>query len=209
MLIPMKELVAKYNIVPTGILHVGAHECEEFNAYVMAGTNYKNIFWVEAMQSKVDKMKNKYGDKLNMYQAVIDVEDGKEVSFKITSNGESSSILDFGTHSTHHPHVTVTETQTLTTSRLDTVISANSIPMNTIDFLNFDIQGVELRALKSMEKHLHNIKYIYTEVNTEQVYKDCAQLDEIDTFLKSHGFDRVETRIYKQFGWGDALYMRS
>jgi len=60
-----------------------------------------------------------------------------------------------------------------------------------------------------MEKHLHNIKYIYTEVNTEQVYKDCAQLDEIDTFLKSHGFDRVKTRIYKQFGWGDALYMRS
>ena len=81
MLIPMKELVAKYNIVPTGILHVGAHECEEFNAYVMAGTNYKNIFWVEAMQTKVDKMKEKYGDKLNMYQAVIDVEDGKEVSF--------------------------------------------------------------------------------------------------------------------------------
>jgi len=209
MLIPMKELVTKYNIIPTGILHVGAHECEEFTAYVMAGTNYKNIFWVEAMQTKVDKMKEKYGDKLNMYQAVIDVEDGKEVSFKITNNGESSSILDFGTHSTHHPHVTVSETHTLTTSRLDTVISANSIPIDTIDFLNFDIQGVELRALKSMEKHLHNIKYIYTEVNTEQVYKDCAQLDEIDTFLKSHGFGRAETRIYKQFGWGDALYIRT
>jgi hypothetical protein len=64
--------------------------------------------------------------------------------------------------------VTVSETHTLTTSRLDTVISANSIPIDTIDFLNFDIQGVELRALKSME-----------------------------------------TRIYKQFGWGDALYIRT
>lgn len=208
MLIPMKELSAKYNIMPTGILHVGAHECEEFSAYVTAGTNYKNIFWVEAMQKKVDKMQEKYGDKLNMYQAVIDTEDGKEVSFKITSNGESSSILDFGSYSAHHPHVTVTDTQMLQTTRLDTLIDAKTIPIDTIDFLKISIQGVELRALQSMEKYLHHIKYIYTEVNTEQVYKNCTQLGEINAFLKSHGFERVESRIYKQLGRGDALYIR-
>jgi FkbM family methyltransferase len=208
MLIPMKEIVEKYNIKPTGILHVGAHECEEFNAYVMAGVPYTNIHWVEAMQNKVDKMKEKYGDKLNMHQSVIDLEDNKEISFKITSNGESSSILDFGTHSSHHPHVTVTDTIMLKTSRLDTLIDNKNIPIDTIDFLNFDIQGVELRALQSMEKYLTHIKYIYTEVNTEQVYKDCAQINEIDTFLQDHGFERKETRIYKQFGWGDALYIK-
>ena len=96
----------------------------------------------------------------------------------------------------------------LKTSRLDTLIDNKNIPIHTIDFLNFDIQGVELRALQSMEKYLTHIKYIYTEVNTEQVYKDCAQINEIDTFLQDHGFERKETRIYKQFGWVDALYIK-
>jgi hypothetical protein len=33
MLIPLNQLVAKYNINFKGILHVGAHECEELKDY--------------------------------------------------------------------------------------------------------------------------------------------------------------------------------
>ena len=80
--------------------------------------------------------------------------------------------------------------------------------MNSINFLNLDIQGAELLALKGMAKYLKHIKYIYTEVNTEKVYKDCALITEIDDFLKLHGFSRKCEAIYRQFGWGDALYIR-
>ena len=80
--------------------------------------------------------------------------------------------------------------------------------MNPINFLNLDIQGAELLALNSVEKYLKHIKYIYTEVNTEKVYKDCALLNEIDEFLKTHGFTRKCEAIYRQYGWGDALYIR-
>ena len=33
MLISLHELVKKYNVVFKGILHVGAHECEELKEY--------------------------------------------------------------------------------------------------------------------------------------------------------------------------------
>ena len=72
-----------------------------------------------------------------------------------------------------------------------------------------DIQGVELRALKSMEKYLKYINYIYTEVNTEEVYKNCAKIEEIDEYLKKFGYIRIDSRIYKQFGWGDAFYIKT
>jgi hypothetical protein len=61
------------------------------------------------MQDKVDLINSK-NNNINIYQAVIDDVDNKEINFKITNNGESSSILDFGSHEEHHPHVKVVET---------------------------------------------------------------------------------------------------
>ena len=52
---------------------------------------------IEAMEDKVKLMKEK-NKNLNIYQAVIDVEDDKEISFNVADNGQSSSILEFGTH---------------------------------------------------------------------------------------------------------------
>lgn len=203
MLITLDQIVNKYQMNITGILHVGAHECEEMNDYLKHGIN--NVYWVEAMPNKVDEMKKK---KFNIYHAVISDKDNEIVNFNITNNGQSSSILNFGTHEKHHPHVKIIEQLQQKTMRLDTFIETNNIPMETINFINLDIQGVELRALKSMGKYLDNIKYIYTEVNTEKVYQDCDLVIDIDNYLKEFGFVRVETKIYSEYGWGDALYIK-
>lgn len=208
MLITIQELKDKYKLNITGILHIGAHECEELSDYIKIGVPYKNIFWIEAMNEKVDQMKMKYGNMVNIYQALIDIEDDKEVNFYKTNNGQSSSILEFGIHSINHPHVQVNSVEQMKTSRLDTVITKNNIPMNNVNFINLDIQGVELRALQSMSTYLSNIKYIYTEVNIEEVYKGCAKMNEIDEYLAKFGFKRYDTRIYRDFGWGDAFYIK-
>ena len=206
MLIPYHDLIKLYNIEVSGILHVGAHECEELKDYLNGGVKNDNIYWVEGQESLVNNMKNK-GIK-SIYHALIDIEDDKEVVFNISNNGQSSSILEFGSHSIHHPQVHYISSHKQKTTRLDTLIEKNNIPINTINFLNLDIQGVELRALQSMEKYLEHVKYIYTEVNTEQVYKGCDTISDIDKYLKTFGFERCDARIYKQFGWGDAFYMK-
>lgn len=206
MLIPYRELVKKHNLNVSGILHIGAHECEELIDYVCCGVKPENTYWVEAMDDKVELNKKRY-KKLNIYNATIDLQDGIEVVFNITNNGQSSSILEFGTHEKNHPHVSVVKKVVKKTSRMDTVIEKNNIPIERINFINLDIQGVELRALKSMEKYLHHINYIYTEVNVEEVYKGCDQMNDLDDFLKNHGFERVDTRVLRM-GWGDAFYIR-
>jgi FkbM family methyltransferase len=204
MLITFATLMQQFKMNVTGVLHIGAHECEELKAY--NGKGVTNVYWVEAMQEKVDLMKSRGIQ--NIFQAVIDEEDGKSVTFNITNNGQSSSILEFGSHAKSHPQVHVTKRVPLITSRMDTLIEQNNIPINTLNFINLDIQGVELRALKSMEKHLNTVDYIYTEVNTEEVYKGCDQMSEIDAYLSTFDFQRVNQNIYKQFGWGDAIYIR-
>ena len=59
-----------------------------------------------------------------------------------------------------------------------------------------------------MEKHLQHVDYIYTEVNTEQVYQGCDEIGQIDEYLKQFGFERLATQVYEQYGWGDAFYVK-
>jgi len=202
MLIPLNLLVEKYNIQFTGILHVGAHECEEIVQY----DNYlprNKVLWIDALQDKVDFCKARYQDVL-IEQAVIS-DCVETVVFNRSNNGESSSFLEFGIHEIHHPHVHYVDSFETTTKPLKDIICNYDIPYN---FLNFDIQGVELKALKGMEEYLKSVDYIYTEVNTDYVYKGCALIEEIDEYLNQFGFQRVETAVYETLKWGDAFYLK-
>ena len=207
MLITLDFLCSKFNLDITGILHVGAHECEELEFYLKQGINNDDIYWIEAMDDKVKLMKKK-NKNLNIFQAVIDSENNKEIIFNIANNSQSSSILEFGTHSKHHRGVKMISKKKLITTRLDKLINEKKIKIENINYLNLDIQGKELDALKSMGNYIQYIQYIYTEVNTEKVYKDCALLTEIDEFLKEKGFTRVAVKMYNKCGWGDAFYIR-
>jgi len=202
MLIPLDDLVQKYSIQFNGILHVGAHQCEEIGVYEKY-IQRNNILWIEAMQDKVDYCKSVYPNLL-IEQAVISDKE-ETVTFNVSNNGQSSSILDFGLHSTFHPHVYYVNQFLATTKQLKDIINKYDIPYN---FINLDIQGVELKALKSMESYLSSIDYIYTEVNSDYVYKNCSLITEIDEYLLTFGFKRVETSWCENFRWGDAFYIK-
>ena len=167
----------------------------------------ENIYWLEAMDNKVAEMKKKMPN-VQIYHCVVNDEDDKELELKITNNGQSSSLLDLGSHLKHHPHVWVVGTKKYKTTRLDTFIKKNNIPVENLNFLNLDIQGMELKAMKSMGDHINKFDYIYTEVNTEHVYKNCALLKEIDEYLSKYGFKRVTIKMCGNYGWGDAFYIK-
>lgn len=203
MLIKFYDIVQKYE-KPKGIIHIGAHLREEKSDYISAGVD--EILWVEA-NPKVfaSSLSQGLSDSELFFNEVITDVDDQLLDFKITNNGQSSSVLDLDKHKAHHPDIHVTESIRVKTKRFDTLVKEKDINIDKYNFLNLDIQGAELLALKSFGDLLSGIDYIYTEINEAHLYKDCALVGEIDEYLSD--FERVETSITKH-EWGDALYKR-
>jgi FkbM family methyltransferase len=203
MLISLYELIEKYHIKLKGILHVGAHDCEEIKDYELFLPRNK-ILWIEALKDKVDSCIQKYPDLL-IEQAVV-YDKYETVKFNISNSTMSSSIFDLGLHENYYPHINYVESFYTDTKMLKDIIYKYDIHYN---FLSLDIQGAELNALKGMDDYLDKVEYIYTEVNCDYVYKGCPLIDEIDEYLKKFNFERVETIWQHGCKWGDAFYINT
>jgi FkbM family methyltransferase len=199
------EILNRYGIAVRGILHVGAHECEELTDYMRNGVNPNNVVWIEGNEEKVELMKLRGIP--NIYQGLVSDKE-EEVNFYITNNGQSSSILELHTHKIHHPQVVVSNVKKQRTSTIENIFRQNGLDGSKYNFWNFDIQGAELLALKGAGDLIKNADALYMEVNEEELYKDCALIGQLDEFLKGHGFTRVETSM-THCKWGDALYVKA
>jgi FkbM family methyltransferase len=204
MLISVEKLSRIWQVTPNGVLHVGAHKAEEAGEYERYNWGY--TIWVEAQSDLAEEISKKLDPSKNIViNAAIWGESGVKLNFKVSSNSQSSSLLDFGSHQLDYPDVIITSTYDVITTTLAEILTDES----TFDFINLDIQGVELEALKGMGKYLNQAKWIYTEVNKKEVYQGCSKITDIDFFLNNVGFKRVATRWVKRQGWGDALYIRT
>ena len=192
----------KINI--NGSFHIGAHECEELQFYNQIGLKPIDVIWIDAIPSKVTEATNKGIP--NVYNAVITDKNDEEIIFNISNNVQSSSVLDFLTHSQEHPSVVYVDKIKQKSITIDTFFERNNIDASKYNFWNFDIQGAELMALKGATQSIKYAKAIYLEVNEKELYKNCGLITEIDTFLLQYNFKRVLTNI-TQHGWGDALYI--
>lgn len=202
MLINLEHLYNKYNLNLKGIIHIGAHELEEKVVYNKLGIT--NIVWIEGNKNLVNKHNN--SNNLVLHGIVSDKDD-EEKSFIITNNYQSSSILELKTHKQAHPEIHEIDRYNIKTITLDTLLKNNNIDHREYNFMNIDIQGAELLALKGSSETLNSINYLYLEVNVNELYEGCALLPEIDVFLSNLGFKRVETHL-TGWGWGDAFYIK-
>ncbi len=174
------EILEKFNVLITGILHIGANDCQEYSYYK---NNMKisedNTIWVDAIQHMVDNNKKK-GIQNIFCQAISDV-DYQEICVKKEYN--------------------------VITKKIDTFLNEKSLGAKKYNFWNIHIQGQELMALKGA---LESIKYadaIYLKVYEKQMYKGCGIVEEVDCFLYSHGFKRVWTDMLIH-NCGEALYVK-
>lgn len=206
MLIPIENL--KLHSKVTGILHVGAHACEEKQDYMQHfQLHEKDIIWVDAMESSVESARLANPNSI-IIQACISNSSDESVTFIVTDNGASSSLFELGTHSELYPNIREINRCEMKTTTIDHLMESNKFEnTHLVNFLALDIQGAELLALQGAETLLKQIEYVYLEVNVEYVYKNCALLSEINSFLNARGFERQSIQM-SAFGWGDAFYVR-
>jgi FkbM family methyltransferase len=206
MYITIQEIRSKYQADLKGIVHLGAHLGEEAKDYKEIGCD--RVIWVEGNPALIDELKSNLavypGNRV--FNILVSEKDNAKVIFNITEFSQSSSILELGVTKEIH-NTKVIERKELTTRRIDNFFRENGVDMAGYNFLNIDLQGYELMALKSMGDLLENIDWVYTEVNSRHLYKKCTLMDELDRFLLKKGFRRVEL-FMTDWKWGDALYHR-
>lgn len=209
MLVPFEKIhtiLTANGIDITGAFHVGAHNCEEQGFYKQLGLEPKDTVWIDAIEHKVAEATARGIP--NVYHAVVTDKDDQDVTFNISNNGQSSSILEMGTHLYEHPGIVYTSRTQNKSITVDTFFERNGLDAAKYNFWNFDIQGAELLALKGAVKSIPLAKAIYLEVNERELYKGCGLMPEIDSLLAGYGFKRTITEMTRH-GWGDALYVRA
>jgi FkbM family methyltransferase len=137
--------------------------------------------------------------------ACVDEVTGYQRTFHRANNHQSSSLLELGTHKEQAPDVHYVDEFPVITTKVDDLIFEYGVNAN---FLNMDLQGAELLALFGAEGFLTHADYIYSEVNWEPLYKECAIIHDMDEWLFDHGFTRYDTMMAGNSGWGDALWAR-
>ncbi len=207
-LISARELNRYWKVSPKLVLHIGAHEAEELQDYSDLCWGEEGVYWVEALPEKAETIRLKL-EKFPGHTVLCFVawdKSGEKVDFNETNNGQSSSALPLHDHADVYPDVVVTKKHNFLTSRIEDKIDLSHV--KCVGLVNLDIQGSELRALKGLGSHIKKVEAIYSEVNLRELYEGNALLVDMDLFLGTWGFERVDWVFLKQ-GWGDALWLRS
>tara|TARA_R110000824_G_scaffold218435_4_gene405101 strand:+ start:8642 stop:9262 length:621 start_codon:yes stop_codon:yes gene_type:complete len=195
----------KYNIACKSVIHVGAHKAEENQAYRENGV--EKVVWIEANPSLIGDLQSIVGEDLVLQAVVSDVDD-QECTFNFATSTQSSSILKMDLHRKFFPRVKVEDTLAVRTITLQKLFMENDLLIDDFDMINVDIQGADLFALKGLGDSISSLKVIYTEINTKPMYEDCPLLDEMDEYLAKYNFKRVETVMWKDHPWGDAIFIK-
>lgn len=203
MLKPLPDLISKYNLNINGVIHIGGHKGQEYPYYKTAGI--KNIIFIEPHPTTFGILKNNVGKECTLFNTALGNTEGTmEMYCEEANEGQSNSLLEPSLHRIQYPNIEFTYLIDVPITKLDNLPFDRTL----FNFINIDVQGYELEVFKGSTKTIENIDYIYSEVNRDNVYEGCARVEQLDDFLHSFRFKRVET-WWEGGTWGDALYVKS
>ncbi len=163
---------------------IGAHRFEELRLINRVFPALRQIYLFEPQSAPLVSLRILAANdsRIKVFPVAVSDVDGT-ASFNVASNdGESSSLLQLGSHSHLFPEVTMQETIEVPTRRLDSVLA--ECGLNAPDVLIIDVQGAEYLVLKSLPPSvLDRVRLIYTEVSTEAVYESAGLLADVEGVL--------------------------
>jgi FkbM family methyltransferase len=204
MIIQLKPLIEKYNLKINGIIHIGGHHGQEYEVY--KALNIPILFFEPLSDNfRILTNKTQHDPNVVLYQCALGNSNTTiTMNVETANQGQSSSILKPKKHLEQYPHITFDYTEEVHMFKLDDL----DINIADYNFINVDVQGYELEVFKGATKSLNSIDYIMSEVNRDEVYENCAQVEELDQYLSNYNFSRIETNWEGNI-WGDAFYIKN
>lgn len=194
--------------LPKGIIHVGANEGQEFEAYQAANPNL--VLWIEPIPTVYEKLCERISADKSHYavrHCCSDV-NNTEVVFNIANmGGLASSMLPLGASiQKSYPGICYVNSFKILTRTLDSILE-ESFAESQFDLLVMDTQGAELKVLQGAHQLLKRVRYVYSEVSEYPLYDGGCTHEQIDSLLKLYGFKLKHLAINGK-DWGDALYAK-
>jgi len=207
-MIDIKAALFGNGIRPKGVVHVGAHLGSEVGTYLEMG--FEKILLIEANPELARNLKEKYDayPQVSIAHCAASSESGF-VELNITNGDQqSSSILPLGLHSEVYPQIQVQSKVRVPADTVDNILASKQLKPEDFNFLNVDIQGAELLALKGATQLLEHIRAINSEVNFAELYQGCPLFFELNDWLKARGFRVVKLCTPYHETWGDGFFVR-
>lgn len=202
MMLDFDDIYLKYNMKINGIIHIGAHYGEEHEQY--KEKNVKNLVYVEPVLKNFNVLKeNIKDDSILLNIALGNEEKDIEMFVETANNGQSSSILKPKLHLVQYPDIVFNEKEIVKMKKLDNI----GLDLSKYNLINIDVQGYELEVFKGGTNTLNYIDYIFCEINRDDVYENCAKVDELIKFLYKYNFDLVEIN-WAGYTWGDGFFIK-
>lgn len=188
-------------------ISVGGYDGGERDWYHDMG--FEGVLWIEPNPEAFRRLKTNIAVYPNQIALNVGLHDTlKKATLHITNNIASSSLLEMDKHLKYHPEVRFVKDIEVKLMSGWELFEVYGFRVEDYNFLNIDVQGVELNVIKSFRDYIDEFDYIYAEVNEEHLYKDCSLIGDIDEYLSQYRFKRVITQMTK-YKWGDALYVKT
>jgi len=205
MIIGLDEYRGKYDFSNVrGIIHVGAHEGQEYDDYNEYFYKDIPIHWFEPQKDIYELLKKNLLDKTNnyFYNFALGSKNHELPIWKENANGgQSASFSKPEKHLEVYPHISFEMSDNLEIRTLD---SLNIIGPNV---LVIDVQGLELEVLKGADFTLDKIDHVFCEINSDKLYEDSPTVGEINSLLSTKGFILLED-WWTSGSWGDGYWSR-
>lgn len=204
MILDLRGLQQKYELNIRGVLHIGAHYGEENKYYDQLGIEHR--VFVEPIQSNFGRLleQTKGNDNILYFNTALGNYVGEAEMWTSSNENTSASVLKPKNHLHLHSHVKFGEKVNVKMDKLDNL----DIDKTNYNFINIDVQGYELEVFKGSTETLNGIDYIMSEINRDEVYENCAQIDELKEFLSPYGFQLVE-EDWAGRQWGDGFFIKT
>ena len=201
------RLLRENGIGVLGVVHVGAHTCQELPLY--KGLGVPRILFIEANPEICEKMRQEHAadGAVRFENLAISDSDGS-LTLHMMSESQSSSILPLKHHKHYYPEIHETKDVTVPARRLETLFGELKLNPAEYNYLHLDIQGAELLALAGAKALLPHFDVVSTELNYDELYEGCALAEEMEDFLEGQGFRLASVLCSCSASWGDAFFVR-
>ena len=145
MLISLEKIIERFKIQGVYIAHFGAHHGQEVAMYQT--NNFEEIHLFEPQSTAFELLESSYQNVKNifLYNFGLGAKNSSSLLHLGSGDGQASSVLKPNLHQDLYPYIEFNDSEEIEIKKFD------DLDLNKINFLNIDIQGYELQALKGCE----------------------------------------------------------